>query len=236
MRQYLFFTHPFFGSMLTMLRDNEFIQWFRSIPISTKLLTVSTLVTAAAISSRGVYPQNLVYYPEHVYGHHEYWRLLTCFFCSEISFSFVFRLYILYTFSRQLESSPLFSDSSLGYPYFLLLTMLSSIAFSSTFVDLIVFHETLIMSITFLWARYYKDVTVVLLPSIRFQGSNVPYLLMIYTFLTRNGELPYDQIIGAISAYIYCYIYDVQPTNQGPQAIRPAILHHLFPISGDFAI
>ncbi|ORX97893.1 DER1-domain-containing protein [Basidiobolus meristosporus CBS 931.73] len=211
-------------------QQHEIVQWFYSNPFCTRWL-FATYSALSILGGLGLISKQSVYYDfTTVLGQFQFWRVATCFFNYELSISAIFQLYFLYTYSKQLETSPVFLGRTADYLYFLIVTMTFSIVSATVFYNPYLLSQSLIMSIVFLWSRHYKDVNVSFFFSLRFKGAYLPYVLMIYELLSRNGSIPYADIIGFFSAYLYHYLHDIYPSTGGVNYLKtPQFIANFFP-------
>ncbi|KAK9765299.1 hypothetical protein K7432_006489 [Basidiobolus ranarum] len=210
-------------------QNNELVEWFRTIPFCTRYIFATTVVLAILGAFQVLSPSSMYYDLTSIISRFQIWRLVTCFFNYHLDLEFVFNLYFLYTYSSQLERSPTFLGRTGDYVYFIIVTMTFSLVLSTIFKDVFFFHSALIMSIIFLWSQYFKEVMVTFFFGIRFRALYLPYVLIIYSTLSRGGNLPFAEILGLISSYIYFYLHDIHPATGGANYLKtPQLISNYF--------
>eukprot|EP01132_Coremiostelium_polycephalum_P002798 gene2798-3479_t len=166
-----------------------------------------------------------------IFKQFELYRLLgSLFFLGRLSFHFCIQLYFLYQYSSQLESDG-FAGRTADYLYMVIITSISLWVFAY-FIGFSIVSHGLIMSIIYIWSRYYPNIEVTFYFGIRFRGIYLPWVLMTFDILV-SGSLPFLDFTGVIAGHIYYYLTVIYPIAQNrPNYLEtPQFLQRMLPAS-----
>ncbi|CAI2164339.1 9658_t:CDS:2 [Funneliformis geosporum] len=97
---------------------------------------------------------------------------------------------------------------------------------------LVLFNQSLVMAITYIWAQLFKDVMVTFMFGLRFKGVYLPYVLLAFEALQMGGALPWASIIGIITGHLYYYLKELYPASGGTRFLNtPQWLYNWFPVN-----
>lgn len=163
--------------------------WFRDIPIITKILIVSTLFTGAVSSFKLMNPGLFIFHWQSIYSKFEFWRLFTSFlFAGNFSFPFVMHVYMLYQNSLRYEMNPYNTGArgtSSDYLWMLLFTMIPICALAYVF-ELIVLSEPLLYVIMYVWSRREPEAQANIF-GFKFQAIYLPWVYIAIRVLMGNS-------------------------------------------------
>ncbi|KAI9479502.1 Der1-like family-domain-containing protein [Zychaea mexicana] len=205
---------------------NELLDWYQSIPPITKAIFTLSIVTTVAPALGLVSPFQLILNWNAI-TKLQLWRLISSFFLHKLDLGFAMNLYFAYRQSLQLENE-VFAGRTADYLYFLLVTSIMQLA-AARYLDLYVLSDGLMMTLTYLWSRHYRDVPMTFMFGIRFKAQYLPWVLVGYSYLTPGGSVV-GSLVGIAAAHIYYYLTTTYPSQGGRRYLStPAFLQRLFP-------
>jgi hypothetical protein len=175
--------------------------WFRDVPIITKILLVSTLFFAGTTSFKLIPGQALVFFWPVIYEKFEIWRFFTSYvFAGGFSFPFVMHLYMLYQNSIRYEASPFNTGargSAADYLWMLLFSLIP-ISFLAYVFELPLLSEPLLFLIMYVWSRREPEARSNFF-GIQFAGIYLPWVYVALRLLM--GVSMVGPLIGISSGY-----------------------------------
>lgn len=163
--------------------------WFRDIPIITKILLVSTVLSAGLASFRLMNPMLLIFHWPSIYKNFEIWRLFTSFiFAGNFSFPFLMHTYMLYQNSIRYEMNPFNTGArgtSADYLWMLLFCMMP-ILMIAYFLDIMVLSEPLLYVIMYVWSKREPEAQANIF-GFKFQASYLPWVYVAIRLLMGNS-------------------------------------------------
>lgn len=185
---------------------------FFQIPIVTRVLTSSCILTTLAVQLNIVSPLLLIYHPDLVIRG-EVWRLFTSFlFFGYIGISFFFNIIFLYRFCRKLEESS-FAGKTADFLVMLLFGSSITLIIATFFVNLLFLGDALTTMIVYVWSRRNPYVRYTFFGLFNFQAPYLPWILVLLSILF-NGSLVGD-LVGIAVGHIYYFLMDVFPNKPG---------------------
>ena len=164
-------------------------EWFRDLPVVTKILFTSTLFFAAATSFNFMNPASLVFFWPNVYQKFEIWRLFTAFtFAGSFSLPFAMHLYMLYQNSIRYEGNPFDSGargSSADY-LFMVLFCMGILCVLGYIFDFMILSEPLLYVIMYAWSRKEPE-TVTNIFGFKFKALYLPWVYVAIRMLMGNS-------------------------------------------------
>lgn len=188
-------------------------QWFRDLPIITKILLCSTLFTAAATNFQFINPMNFIFSWPMIWQKFQIWRLFTPFvFAGGFSFPFLMHVYILYQNSLRYEQNP-FNTGARGTSadyLFMLLFGMAILCIAAVIFELAVLSEALLYMIMYVWSRR-DPVANVSIFGFQFQASYLPWVYVVFRMLMGSSILL--PLFGIGVGHLYYFLVDVLPTT-----------------------
>ena len=155
-------------------------QWYKDMPIVTKILFTGTFLSGALISFGLLDPSSIILSWPYITDKFQIWRLVSnFFFAGKFSINFVMHLYIVYQNSIKYERNPFNTGAggtSSDYLYMLFIGM-ALLLLASYFMPLMVLSESLLYMITYVWSRREPE-SLVNIYGFTFQGVYLPWIYL----------------------------------------------------------
>mmetsp|Transcript_11168 Transcript_11168/g.27447 ORF Transcript_11168/g.27447 Transcript_11168/m.27447 type:complete len:253 (+) Transcript_11168:286-1044(+) len=204
-------------------------QWIREIPPVTRTYMIGAFLTTAACALDLVSPFSLYFSATLIFQKFQFWRLITNFFFFGGSFSldFLFHMFFLVRYSKQLEENA-FRGKTADFFYFILYgaTMMTILA---PFMKLYFLGSSLTFMMVYLWGRRNPYSRMNFLGLFPFTAPYLPWVLLSFSFvLGNNGTV---DLLGIFVGHLYYFLEDVYPRMiQSRYRIlkTPKILEYLF--------
>ncbi|KAJ3008443.1 UNVERIFIED_CONTAM: hypothetical protein HDU68_003109 [Siphonaria sp. JEL0065] len=188
--------------------------WFNSIPLVTRYLFASSFALSIAAGAGLVSPYLLFLNWKKVYGSFEVWRLATSFVWYPLNYSYLTLLYFLYNYSWQLETSSQFHGRKADYLFFVLFSMVVILPLS-VYLSQVILLESLVVSMLYFWSMNNKEQEVSFFFGLRFKAMFLPWVYIIFDFLTGAPFPPIPKLIGIFAGHVYYFLDTVYPENNG---------------------
>jgi Derlin-2/3 len=191
-------------------------------PVTRVWLTAAVLVMLGA-KFGFVYPSSIGFVPELVLRRFEVWRLVTTFFFIGMpSFNTLFRLYNLYRFGNQLESSPFagglgahegnVADYAFQLGFVSVFALLLGAALGSAFLG-----PSLLASVIYLWSKRFPTQRVGIL-FFQMDGLWFPWAMVAISLAL--GDDPTPELMGIAAAHVFYFLREEVPKlNTGPGSV-----------------
>lgn len=181
--------------------------WFRDIPIITKILLVSTFLSGALVTFKMIAPMSLVYIWPMVYERFEIWRLFTAAaFAGGFSFNFLIHCYMLYQNSLRYEMNA-YNTGARGTSADFLWMILCSLAvlwILGYVFEIAVFSEPLLFVIMYVWSRREPEAQANIF-GFKFKAIYLPWMYVALRLLMGNPIVGPLVGIATGSKQKYCY-------------------------------
>jgi len=195
-------------------------EWFRDLPVVTKILFTSTLLSAALTTFSFISPVSLIFYWPSIYEKFEIWRFLTTFtFAGTFSFPFAMHLYMLYQNSIRYESNP-FNTGARGTSadyLFMLLFCMAILCVLGYLFDFMLLSEPLLYVIMYAWSRKEPEVQTNIF-GFKFKALYLPWVYVAIRILMGNSIV--GPLLGIGSGHLYYFLVDVLPASHGWEVLR----------------
>lgn len=179
--------------------------WFRDIPIITKILIISTIFTGAVTSFKLMNPFLFIFNWNLIYSKFEIWRFFTAYvFAGNFSFPFLIHVYMLYQNSVRYESSPFNTGArgtSADYLWMLLFTMIP-ICFLAYLFEIFILSEPLLYVIMYVWSRREPEAQANMF-GFKFQATYLPWVYIAFRVLMGNSIVA--PLIGIAAGNYYYF-------------------------------
>lgn len=173
----------------TGLRDAGPQDWYRDIPIITKLLLTTTFLLGAFTTFGILSPYSLVLMWPMIFNKFEIWRLFTsALFAGQFSFPFAIHLYMLYNFSLRYEAN-IISTGARGTAadYLWMLLICTSVLWAFGYIfDFAVLSGSLLFSILYVWSRNEPD-SLASIFGFKFKAIYLPWMYIAFKILVGDS-------------------------------------------------
>lgn len=189
--------------------------WFKSIPLVTKILTTGTFLSACLVYSGYMSPSTFIFSWERIRNNFEIWRLFTPFiFAGSFGFPFVMHLMVLYENSRRYENNAYNTGAGGTSADYLWMLLLFSVAYTllGYVFDLVIFSDCLIFSIAYVWSRREPN-TILSLFGFKFPGLYLPWSYLCLRLLFGQGIKM--GLLGIGVGHVYFFLAEVMPQTHG---------------------
>lgn len=194
--------------------------WFQQLPIITKIILTSTVLSAACVSFGFISPMSLIFHWPSVYYKFEIWRLLSSFlFAGSFSFPFLMHVYMLYQNSVRYEASPFNTGArgtSADYLWMLIFSM-GVICFLGYIFELPLLSEPFLYVIMYVWSRREPEAQANIF-GFKFQAIYLPWLYVALRLLMGNSIV--GPLVGIAAGHLYYFLVDILPNSHGMELIK----------------
>lgn len=200
--------------------DGDTLQsWFNDIPIITKILFVSTIVSGAGLSFGWLGAEPMILIWPKVISQFQVWRLFTAFiYAGGFSFNFAMHTYVLYENSRRYESNPYNTGAggnSADYLWMLLFAMAILLAMSFVF-EMMVLSEPLLYVILYVWSRREPTAQLSMF-GVRFKSVYLPWAYVAIRMI-MGGSIT-QPLLGIAVGHLYYFLVEVMPVSHNYRLI-----------------
>ena len=188
-------------------------QWYYDVPIVTRVWTTASVLTSVLVQCQVVSPFQLffsfssVWYKRQVSSSpqhptttqlkkqpQQYWRLLTTFlYFGPLSLDFMFHLFFMTRYSRNLEESS-FRNRTAEIAWLLFYSS-ASLLLLSPLMSMPFLGSPLSYSLVYLWARRNPSVRLSFLGLFVFSAPYLPWVLLGFS-LVLNNTPPKEDLLG----------------------------------------
>lgn len=195
-------------------------QWFRDIPIVTKVLCGFAFFFAFTTSFKIISPGSLVFISDLVRNKFEIWRMFTPFlFCGGFSFQFAMHLMILYENCKRYEANPYNTGAGGNSADFIYMIVLSAPVFLTIahFYNFYILSQSLLYMIIYVWSRREPDAQLNIM-GVRFKAIYLPWIYeLINMVMAQDIVMP---LIGIAVGHVYYYFVVVMPIAYGRDWVK----------------
>ena len=194
--------------------------WFKELPLVTKLLTTGTVLTGALTTFNMISAVQLMFLWELIAYKFHFWRLFTSFiFAGPFSFQFVMHAFVLYENCRRYEQNP-FNTGGGGNSadfLFMILFAMGVLCCASMVFELPIMSECLLYTIMYVWSRREPD-TLLNMWGFKFKGLYCPWVYIAIRVLM--GGSPTQPVIGVAVGHLFYFLIEVLPLSHGYDLLR----------------
>ncbi|KAF2073963.1 hypothetical protein CYY_004708 [Polysphondylium violaceum] len=211
-----------------------FEDWYKNLPIVTKLYMTGCVVTTIGVYLELVHPLQLYLNFPLITKRYEVWRLVTNFlFYDHIGLNFLFHMYFLVRHSRLLEEGS-FRGRSGDYLFMwifgasLLLIINAILFYSKLYTSSILFlAPSMAFMVVYVWSKRNPNIHISFLRLFTFSAPFLPWVILTIGYLFHHSLA--NDILGIVVGHIYYYLEDVYPTVSNRRLLKtPSILKSLF--------
>jgi Derlin-2/3 len=163
--------------------------WFRDIPLITKILVTSTILTATLSSFKLMNPMLFLFHWSSIYSKFEIWRFFTSFvFAGNFSFPFAMHTYMLYQNSIRYEANPYNTGgrgTSADYLWMILFSMIP-LCLLAFLMEIPILSEPLLYVIMYVWSRREPEAQTNIF-GFKFQAVYLPWVYVAIRLLMGNS-------------------------------------------------
>ena len=195
-------------------------QWFKDLPFVTKVLTIGTLFSGAAITFGFLGDDAFLFYWPYVRHKFHIWRFFTSFiYAGKFSFNYIMHLYVLYENCKRYEAGPFNTGGGGNSSDFLWMIMLGMavLCVVGYFFEMQVLSESLLYMIMYVWSRRDPNVIVSIF-GFKLQVIYLPWFYIAMRLL-MGGSIS-QPLIGVAVGHAYYFCIEVLPLMYGYDPIR----------------
>ncbi|KYR02576.1 derlin-2 [Tieghemostelium lacteum] len=209
-----------------------FEDWYRNLPIVTKLYMTGCVVTTFSVFLEIVHPLQLYLNYPLIFTKWEIWRLITTFlFYDNLNLNFLFHMYFLVRHSRLLEEGS-FRGRSADYLYmwifgsFLLLVLNAILYYTKIYTKMMFLSPSIAFMVVYVWARRNPNMHISFLGLFTFSAPYLPWVILGFGYLFHQS-LVYD-LMGIFAGHIYFVLEDAYPSVSNRRLLKtPSLLKYL---------
>ncbi|EGG21307.1 derlin-2 [Cavenderia fasciculata] len=217
-----------------------FEQWYRSVPIVTRVYMTGCVVTTALVSFDLITPFDLYLNFPLIMNKYEVWRLLTNFlFFDVLTLNFVLHIVrnsklleegsfrgrsadYIYMFLFGIISLLVCLHTSQSYPY---ISMSGFLYYTKIFNKTMFLGPALELMVVYVWSRRNPNIVIHFFGLFTFSAPFYPWVILGISYLLKQSIE--NDIMGIIVGHIYYYLEDVYPTISGRRLLQtPGILKY----------
>ncbi|EEB08676.1 Der1-like family protein [Schizosaccharomyces japonicus yFS275] len=142
----------------------------------------------------------LYFEPKLVYKQIQVWRIFTTFLYAGTGFPFLMTVFAFYQYSSSLENV-LFAGKSKAYLIYLVHLCAAICLCASIFSNGFYMCNALLLAITYRWSLVFPDRIVQLLFGIQMQSRYLPYVMLLFSFLSRGPSGLLIDLYGIAAVY-----------------------------------
>jgi len=162
-----------------------------------------------------VSPFQLFFSFSSVWYKRQYWRLLTTFlYFGPLSLDFMFHLFFMTRYSRNLEESS-FRNRTAEFAWLLFYSSVSLLLLSPL-MSMPFLGSPLSYSLVYLWARRNPGVRLSFLGLFVFSAPYLPWVLLGFS-LVLNNTPPKEDLLGIAVGHVYYFFEDIYPRIRNGQ-------------------
>lgn len=190
-------------------------EMYREIPVVTRTWATLAALTTFACQFDLVSPFVLYYNPALIVSG-EVWRLVTSFlFFGLFGFEFIFHMYFLIHYSRELEAS--FFDGRPAEMVWMLLLGAAGMALVAPYAGLPFLGSSLSFMVVYVWARKSPNIPLNLFGVLDVEAPWLPWVLLGFSALV--GQSLWPDLLGIGFGHVYYFFDDVYPRAGGPRLV-----------------
>ncbi|KAJ3337892.1 Derlin 1, partial [Entophlyctis luteolus] len=129
-----------------------------------------------------------------------------------LTYGYLTLLYFLYNYSWQLETSAHFDGRKADYLFFTLFSM-GVILPLGIYMRQVILLEALVVSMLYVWSMGNKDQEVSFFFGLRFKAMFLPWVYIVFDFLTGAPFPPIPKLIGIFAGHLFYVLDTVYPEN-----------------------
>jgi len=192
-------------------------EWYRSLPVITRGYMTAALIATATVQLELLSPYMFHLDFDALTQKFELWRLVTNFiFFGKFSMPFVFSLFFLVRYGRELEAKRFEGRAS---DYIWGMGLMGIVHMAVGYVLGVPFlAQAMLSSIVYIWSREYAEQVLSIFGLFEVQAFYFPWVLVAIRVLM--GGSPVDDLIGIFAGHVYYFLEDVQ----GIKIVAPTIL------------
>jgi len=184
------------------------VEFYRSLPLITRGYLTAALVTTVLVQLELVHPLLIYLDFDSLTRKFELWRLLTNFvFFGKFGMSFVFSLFFLVRYGRELEAKR-YEGRAADLLWSMMLIGLVQVCIAYVLGSMPFLAQPMLSAIVYLWAREYADQVVSIFGLFNVQAFYFPWVLLGIRVLM--GGSPVDDLVGIFSGHVLYFAEDVQ--------------------------
>jgi Derlin-2/3 len=194
--------------------------WYKELPLVTKLFLTGTLLTGALASFNMINPMSLACIWPLIINKFHFWRLFTPFiFAGSFSFNFAMHLYVLYENCRRYEQNP-FNTGGGGNSadvLFMVLFAMGVLNIAAYFLEIPFMSEPLLYVIMYAWSRREPEAGLSMF-GFKFKALYCPWVYVaIRILMGGSATLP---LVGIAVGHVYYFLIEVLPMTHGYDLLR----------------
>mmetsp|Transcript_19954 Transcript_19954/g.29871 ORF Transcript_19954/g.29871 Transcript_19954/m.29871 type:complete len:233 (+) Transcript_19954:96-794(+) len=204
-------------------------QWLRDIPPITRTYMIGAFLTTAACALDLVSPFSLYFNANLIFRKFQLWRLFTNFFFFGGTFSldFLFHMFFLVRYSKQLEENA-FRGKTADFFYFILYGA-TAMTILAPILKLYFLGSSLTFMMVYVWGRRNPYSRMNFLGLFPFTAPYLPWVLFSFSVVLGNSGTV--DLLGIFVGHLYYFLEDVYPRMIGSRyrlLKTPAIIEALF--------
>jgi hypothetical protein len=194
--------------------------WFKDLPIVTKFLLTSTILSTLATYFSLTSPGNFALVWPLVWQKFQIWRLVGCItYAGKFEFAYLFHILMLYQNSLKYETDPYNTGAfgtSADYLWMIILCTLALYALSAVF-GLYYLAEPFLFCILYVCSRRNAEGQTSFF-GLKFKTLYVPWVNVAYRLLIGGGLMM--PLLGIAVGHVYYFLVEILPTLHGMTLIK----------------
>jgi hypothetical protein len=183
--------------------------WFKEIPLVTKVLVTSTVASATAVTFNILSSISFAFILDLVWKKFHFWRLFAPFiFVGPFSFQFAMHAYVLYENCRRYEQNPFNTGAGGNSADFLWMMILGMgvLCVVAHFFGLVFMAEPLLYMIMYVWSRREPEMMLNMY-GFKFKALYCPWVYVAIRVVMGGSAT--EPLIGVAVGHIYYFLIGI---------------------------
>lgn len=196
-------------------------QWYREIPVYTKIFTTTALVSTLSMTFGLLNPASLVLIWPRIIEKFEIWRLFTnfIFIGAKIDINFIFSVMIFYNSFIRYEQDPFPTGSNNRSADFLFALLFLCVCFylSSLYFNLYVLERCLTYGLIYLTSRRSPN-AMSSMYGVQFKLLYLPWIYLLFDLVFGNPLT--SGLIGIFTGHVFYFLVAILPQTHNINLIK----------------
>ncbi|KAJ2452106.1 hypothetical protein EV183_003153 [Coemansia sp. RSA 2336] len=188
---------------------NPLEEWYLQLPPFTRLYTTGIVGLTLALKLQLVTPFQLFYSYQTAFGQGEYWRILTSFlFLGELSFDWIFNIYFIVHYCRELEEG-----SYLNRPadfVWMVLLLCAALLIIAPYLGAVFLGDVLVIALTYMWSRHYSFININLMGLFNFPAAYLSWIMVAFSSVVEN-RWPVAEVAVILLSHMIWFLSEEWP-------------------------